>query len=347
MRGGIKLNDMNSKQGNELNKLAYEVLGKYPVQPLSVSIIQGGTIKTVWKVKTANKLLCLKRLKQTYDKALFSVNAQIYIRNKGGNVPGIIIDNNGECIVEYKNQLFVLYEWLEGKDLNFGNPGDLKLALEGLARFHTYSKGYKSVENSRTSTKLGKWPDQYASMKNKFISWKEISSNNSSQPHYNSYLKVVDSIIYIADMALNYIQKSSYDNLTSPSSNSIVLCHQDFGKGNALLVENEVVVLDLDGVTFDLPARDLRKLIGKDAEIKGRWQLDYIENVYKIYTSVNSLTPDEKGILFIDLLYPHWFYGLVKNLFQNNKPIKASEIERMANLENSKLSILKNLIEKR
>jgi spore coat protein I len=346
VRGGRKLNNMYSEQDKDLNKLAHVVLEKYGIIPQNISIIQSGTIKTVWKVRANDRTLCLKRLKQTYDKALFSVNAQIYIKNKGGNVPEIILDKNVQCIVEYNNQLFVLYEWLEGKDLNFDNLNDLKLALEGLARFHTYSKGYESAENSRTSTKLGKWPDQYSSMKNKFISWKEISNNKRSDSSYNSYLKIVDMMVYIAYLAIDYIQKSSYDLLTSPGSQSIVLCHQDFGRGNAILTGSEVIVLDLDGVTFDLPARDLRKIIGKEAEVKGRWGLDYMENVYKIYTSINPMTPDEKRVLYIDLLYPHWFYGLIKNLFQNDKPIKAFEIERMAKLEESKVSLLKGLIEK-
>lgn len=338
------MDSINSNQGKDLNSLAREVLAKYGISPQHISIIQSGTIKTVWKVKTFDKTLCLKRLKQTYDKALFSVNAQIYIKNNGGNVPGIILDNNNQPIVEHNSQLFVIYEWLEGRDLNFSNPGDFKLALEGLAKFHIFSKGYEAEEAARTSTKLGKWPEQYTSMKNKFIAWKEASSNNLSQSHYNSFYKAADSMIAVADTALDFIARSSYDNLISPGSKSIVLCHQDFGKGNAILAGDRIIVLDLDGVTFDLPARDLRKLIGKEAENKGRWQLENIENVCRIYSSVNPLSSEEKRILYIDLLYPHWFYGLVKNLFQNNKAVKASEIERMARLEESKVSLLKSMI---
>lgn len=344
MRGGRKLDGIYSEQGKDLNRLSQEVLQKYGISPQHISIIQSGTIKTVWKVKANDRFLCLKRLKQTYDKALFSVNAQIYMKNNGGSVPGIILDKNNKPIVEHNNQLFVVYEWLEGRDLNFSNPGDFKLALEGLAKFHISSKGYESAEASRTSTKLGKWPDQYASMRNKFIAWKEVSSNNLSQSHYNTFFRVSDSMISLANMALDYIGKSTYDNLTSTGSKSIVLCHQDYGKGNAILAGDKIIVLDLDGVTFDLPARDLRKLIGKEAENKGRWVLQNIDNVYNIYTTVNPLSSEEKRILYIDLLYPHWFYGLVKNLFQNNKPIKSSEIERMARLEESKVSLLKSLL---
>lgn len=338
------MSEINFGQGKDLNNLAREVLQKYGISPQQISIIQSGSIKTVWKVKTMDKVLCLKRLKQTLDKALFSVNAQIYIKNNGGNVPGIIPNSNNQPITEHSSQLFVVYEWLEGRDLNFSNPGDFKLALEGLAKFHISSKGYESSDTSRTSTKLGKWPEQYASMRNKFIAWKEASSNNLSAAHYNSFYRASDSMISLANMALDYISKSSYENLTSKDSDAIVLCHQDYGKGNAILSGKGVSVLDLDGVTFDLPARDLRKLIGKEAENRGRWQLENIENVFRIYSSVNPLSSEERKVLFIDLLYPHWFYGLVKNLFQNNKALKSSEIERMARLEESKVPLIKSMI---
>jgi spore coat protein I len=100
---------MDVEHGSDLKGLALEVLKNYPVMPQQISIIQSGTIKTVWKIYTASGPLCLKRLKQTYDKALFSVNAQLFIKNKGGNVPGIIVDRNNQSIVQHKDQLFVLY----------------------------------------------------------------------------------------------------------------------------------------------------------------------------------------------------------------------------------------------
>jgi spore coat protein I len=46
-------------------------------------------------------------------------------------------------------------------------------------------------------------------------------------------------------------------------------------------------------------------------------------------------------VLYADLLFPHWFYGLVKNLFQNNKVLKASEIEKISLLESSKEEALR------
>lgn len=329
----------------DLNKLAMDVLKQYDIKPESISIIQSGSIKTVWKIKTNNELLCLKRLKQPFNKALFSVNAQIYIKNSGGNVPEIILNNNNQPIIQHNNQLFVMYEWLKGSDLDFQNQSDLASAIEGLAKFHTYSKGYSAPKGAQVSTKLGKWPNQYTSMRNKLISWKEEAKSHA-ESYYATYLKCVDLMIELSDLAIKELEKTSYETLVTEGSNSVVLCHQDYGKGNAIQTEEGVFVLDLDGVTYDLPVRDLRKIIGKYSENKGIWQESAIEGILKWYTNVNSMSNSEKKVLYVDLLFPHWFFGLVKNLFQNNKSLKSSEIERIAQLEQSKTSLLKKLLER-
>lgn len=329
-----------------LDSLAANVLKNYAIIPQNITVIQSGTIKTVWKVKAADGLYCLKRLKQTYDKALFSVNAQIYIRKSGGNVPRIIPDKANQPIVQHDGQLFVLYEWLPGKDISFANPAELRLAITGLAGFHAASKGYKPVEDSRVSSKLARWPEQYNSMKTKLLAWKEAAKSSPTTPSNAAYLSCIDSIAGIASQAQELLEKTDYSSLTAESSPKIVLCHQDYGAGNAISTDKGVFVLDLDGVTFDLPVRDLRKIIGKLAAMNGRWDKGTINTITDIYSSVNSLSRKEKEILYVDLLFPHWFFGLVKNQFINNKPLKAVDIERIARLEQAKVPILLDMLKR-
>jgi len=321
--------------------IAHNVLREYGIVPDSVTVVQGGTIKTVWKVSSGGMQYCLKRLKHTLDKALFSVNAQIHIKNAGGLVPEVFPNRHREPITQYNGQLFVLYEWVEGKDLNFSVPADLRMGVRGLAHFHLASKGYRTVEGARVSTKLGKWPEQYTSMSKKLASWKEQAERSNPSQVFSAYLQHVDRMLALADKALAALNSSDYARLTEQGSDRIVLCHQDYGKGNALAVGSSVYVLDLDGVTYDLPARDLRKIIGKNAERRGRWSAEAISEILGWYTEINPLLTEEMEVLYADLLFPHWFYGLVKNLFQNGKTLKASEIEKTALLESSKEEALR------
>lgn len=329
---------MNS---NTDNLIALNVLKKYGIVPDEFKLIQSGTIKAVWKLSTQGKQLCLKRLNKSYEKALFSVNAQIYIKASGGKVAGVIKSPSGESIVNYNDELFVLYEWIDGKDMYFDEARDLLEAVGGLAAFHIAAKGYIPPPGSEVSTKLGKWPSQYESMQKKLAVWKEEAAKLPDQPQNTSYLKYADSMISLAAEAREMLSKSHYAEYSKEGSPYVVLCHQDFGKGNCLSTPEGVYILDLDGVTYDLPARDLRKIIGKNAENKGQWQAKSIDGIIRRYSEINPLDEKEIEILYIDLLFPHWFFGLVKNKFQKGKSIKPSEIEKIAKLEESKALLIK------
>ena len=338
------MSDVTNESKNELDDLAVRVLQDYGIMPQNISIVQSGGIKAVWKIETLDKTLCLKRLRQTFDKVLFSVHAQIYIKNNRGNVPEVVLNQSGQPVSQYNDQLFVVYEWLEGNDIDFNNSSDLEAALKGLAAFHKTSKGYQYPENARESSKFGKWPEQYTSMLNMFKEWKDFALKNRSDESHELFLKYVDSMIEAANLALELIDKSQYKRLSRPNSDLKVLCHQDFGKGNAISTTEGIVILDLDSVTYDFSARDLRKIIGKLAIEDDLLSINKMNDILNWYSRENPITDDEKIILYIDLLFPHWFHGLVKNQYLNNKQIKPSKIEDVVRFEKSKIPLLRELI---
>lgn len=325
----------------ELKELAQNVLSYYEISPDNLTIIQNNGLKTLWKVTHNNQLKCLKRLKHTKDKALFTVNAQRHVFENGGKVPEVYLNNQGEPITEYMDQLFVLYEWIEGSDLFFNRPVDLSLALQGLSKFHVFSKGYQSPEGAKVSSKLGRWPEQYDSMMRRMMKWKEEAKLKPQHPSYKSYLQYIDSIIDLANQALDALNQSSYGVLTDIELSASTLCHQDYGEGNVIKSSGGIYVIDLDGVTYDLVIRDLRKIIGKRMEKGGNWNLNQIEAILKSYEKHNPLSLQEKEVLKADLLFPHWFFAKTKNMFKKNKPVKPSEITKIGELEAKKLLVLK------
>lgn len=324
----------------DLIQLAKHVLLNYNIKPDKLEIIQNDKEKKLWKFSNNNKTMCLKTLRQTKNKVIFTVNAQIYIFNKGGNVPEVYLNSEGNPITEYMDKLFVLYEWIDSRPLDFNKPLDLCLGLEGIAKFHKFSKGYTPPKNAGTSSKLGRWSEQYKSMKNRMLKWKESAQNSLPNPSYSSYLNNIDFIIEMCNKALIDLKKSSYHVLTSIQIEESSLCHQDYGTGNALVSDNGVYVIDLDGVTYDLPLRDLRKIIVKRMEVNGKWEKDILDRILNWYEKYNPLSLKEKELLKIDLLFPHCFFGRTKNIFKKNKLESVDKICKVTELEKSKIHVL-------
>ena len=182
-------------------------------------------------------------------------------------------------------------------------------------------------------------------MLSRLSEWKSISAQKTGTAVYDAYLEWVDPIVALGEKAIQYLEDSCYSSLSTPGSRAVVLCHQDYGKGNALLTPGGVWVLDMDGVTFELAARDLRKIILKTMENQGKWREETMLEIVSWYDKANTLSVEEKKMVYIDSLFPHSFFGTVKNQFIKNKPVKAMSIEKIGKLEMSKENSLKRLIE--
>ena len=330
---------MDNASVNQLD-LAKKVLLEYRIMPQNLKMFQSKGLKTLWKLMSSNTPLCLKRLNQSPEQALFSVNAQIYIFNNGGNVPKIYPNSKGNPITEYNGQLFVLYSWVDGRDMNLEGPKDLVLALQTLSKFHADSIGYEPPTTALISTKLGNWPKQYESMKNRMLKIKELCIKTPNNSSYSTYVKTVDPIVKICNKTIGLINKSPYSTLCSIEQKESCLCHQDFGTGNVMLSKETGIVIDLDSVTYDLPARDLRKIIGKRMMKLNDYSIKNIESILKCYEINNILSSNQREVLKIDLMFPHWFFGLIKSIHKSDEVLNSDKISSIADFEQNKFLVL-------
>lgn len=330
---------METESTNYL-ELGRKVLLEYNITPQNLQTLQSKGLKTLWKFSYKGTTLCLKRLKHSLEEALFSVNAQIYILSNGGNVPRIHLNSKGSPITEFNEQLFVLYSWVDGRDMNLENPKDLTLALQALSKFHIDSIGYVPPTASIISSKLGKWPVQYESMKNRMLKIKELCIQTPNNMSYSTYIKHIDPIIEVCNKSITLINDSPYSSLCSINQKDSCLCHQDYGTGNVMLSKDVSTVIDLDGVTYDLPIRDLRKIIGKRMMKSQNFNINTLESILKYYETNTTLSLDLKKVLKIDLMFPHWFFGLVKTLHKSPKAIGSDKISSISRFELNKFSAL-------
>lgn len=325
-----------------LYDIASTVLLSYGKKPCEIKVMQSGGIKTVWKVKAGGETLCLKRLRHNKEKALFSINAQKHMVHNGARVPGIFPALNHEDYVEFQGHLFVLYEWIEGSSISLSR--DLKVALEGLAQFHVDSAGYIPPEGCRVSSKLGGMSNYYKSVLKRFSEWQKISLEQPKQTVCHAFLNGISEMTEVGMECIELLELSDYRSWADEISKSGNLCHQDYGDGNALITSDGVYVLDLDGVTFDLPSRDLRKVIVKIMSGRNRWDRGKLKEMLAWYEKINPLDDNKRRVLYIDLLFPHELHDTAKNYFIKKKSIKPHEISLVYTAARKKIEVLSALI---
>ncbi|MFD0676137.1 MULTISPECIES: CotS family spore coat protein [unclassified Paenibacillus] len=307
----------------------------YPhVDIAEIEVIQGGGIKTVWKLRTSLGTVCLKRIRKSIPIVKFTTAAQAYLYEKGALVCGIIPTEAGGLYFVHEGYALVLYNWIEGSDLEMDkNPEHLYAGLKGLAQFHQDTVGFVPPDDCETYNRMGVWLEHYEKMLGELKQWKskaeaevkletevETGAAMDNLQFYKLYLSTVDEMIYRAEEAIRLLDCSCYAEWVSSIGEYGYLCHQDYGKGNALQTDAGVYVLDLDNLTYDIPIRDVRKLVTKRIEQLDNWDLEEIERMIRCYESILPLTQGQKEILYIDLLFPHKYYGYVKNPFKKGEP---------------------------
>lgn len=330
----------------KLTRLAESIIQFWDVSITSIEVIQGGQMALVWKIYTSEGPICLKRIHRPEKKALFSINAQNFLATKGFRVPGIIPNKNGELYTKYGPFLFVVYDWIEGRPFELTVKEDLEFIMQGLAEFHTASIGYKPPEGIPIFTKLGRWPYHYIKRCQHMKTWKIVASKQVDDPFSELYLAEIDEFIQNGNDTLKTLQQSAYPSWVSKVKESPNLCHQDYGTGNSLLGDDgKIWIIDLDTVSFDLPIRDLRKMIIPLLDTTGVWDQETFDIMINAYESVSPLTNEQKQIMFIDMIFPYELYDIAREKYVRKSPLLVEELAGAMEYERIKLRALQALIQ--
>lgn len=329
----------------KLIKLASTLLHNWKINVQSIELIQGGQMALVWKILTDKGPLCLKRIHRPEKKALFSINAQDYLAKKGSRVPGIILNKEGQLYTKHGPFLFVVYDWIVGRPFDLTVPEDLEWIMKGLAQYHLDSVGYRPPEGIPVFSKLGEWPKHYIKRCQQMESWKRLAAGSPDDPFSQLYLSEIDQQIQNGRDILKKLQDSYYPEWVAECKLKPNLCHQDYGTGNTLLADNQIWIIDLDTTTFDLPIRDLRKVIIPLMGDQGEWNQELFNHMLASYEKVAPLTDEQKKVMFIDMLFPYELYETANEKYGRKNELATEELMQAFEYEKRKSGEINQLIQ--
>ncbi|WP_027408902.1 CotS family spore coat protein [Anoxybacteroides tepidamans] len=300
-----------------IEEIAQQVLRSYDLSVQSMQIVttkpdKGGAI---WKLETKSGPKSLKLLHRRPTRSLFSLGAQEYlVEVKKARVPQIIKTKDGENYVEAGGKLWFVAEWIEplapvSKDLE-----GAKHLCYALGEFHHLSKGYEPPKQAEVASRLRKWPKNYKKVIEKMDWFRTIANAYREMPASSHLLDVVDQFEEQARRATAELEQSSYFELIKHGNAYWGLVHQDYGWSNGQMGAEGMWIIDLDGVAFDLPIRDLRKLISGTMADLYYWDATWVREMIKAYHEANPITPELYEILMIDLAMPNEFYKNIKEV---------------------------------
>jgi CotS family spore coat protein len=334
-----------------IEQLAQEVLQSYDLSVKSIQVVttkpdKGGAI---WKLETGSGPKSLKLLHRRPTRSLFSLGAQEYLVDvQEARVPPIVKTKDGKNYVESGGKLWFVAEWIEPlapvtKDLE-----GAKQLCYALGEFHRLSKGYIPPEQAENASRLHKWPKNYKKVIAK-MEWFRTIAKAYEECSASSYLlNVVDEFEEQARRGLEMLNQSSYFELTKLGNAYWGLVHQDYGWSNGQMGAEGMWIIDLDGVAYDLPIRDLRKLISGTMADLFRWDVTWVREMIKAYHEANPITAQLYEILMIDLSMPNEFYKNIKEVVYEpelflNEPTTTELIQTIVETDQSKWPVLEEI----
>lgn len=334
----------------EVKILANQALKHYDMTVFSMKLIttkpdKGGAL---WRLETSKGTRSLKLLHRRPARSLFSIAAHDYLFRRGARVPALVPTKAGKLYVELGNKLWIVNTWIkpltQASKINL--DGAEKLCY-GLGEFHKLTRGYQPPPGAERPSRLFRWPEYYQKIINKINWFKVLTQTYKDAPASSYFLSVVGQFEKQAREGLASLRQSAYSKLAARGEKYWGLAHQDYGWSNGQLGRGGVWIIDLDGVAFDLPIRDLRKLITGTMDDLGEWKLKWIKGMISAYHKANPIEPGLYQVLLIDLAFPNELYKHLKEMLYNPAAFLNANtgrlIKRLVMLEESKRSALKEL----
>ncbi|WP_416150585.1 CotS family spore coat protein [Salipaludibacillus sp. HK11] len=300
-----------------IEDMALEVVKEYDMSVHHMEVIttkedKGGLI---WKIDTDKGPRSLKILHRRPSRSLFSIGAQEYlVHEKKARIPVIIKTNQGETTVLKGGKIWFVAEWIEPLEQVSEDLEGAKHLCRALGEFHFLSKGYKPPKGAEVASRLHRWPKTYQKVINKMEWFENIAQSYQEMPASSVVLQHVDLFKQQAVNAKKRLDTSSYKELTARGNQFWGLVHQDYGWSNGQMGAEGMWIIDLDGVAYDLPIRDLRKLITGTMDDMGTWDVNWIIEMTEAYNETNPIEEDLYDMLLIDMSLPNEFYKNVKEM---------------------------------
>ncbi|OIJ10383.1 spore coat protein CotS [Anaerobacillus alkalilacustris] len=317
-----------------IEEMAQQVVTHYDMTVSHMEVIttkadKGGLI---WKINTDKGPMSLKILHRRPTRSLFSLGAQEYlVVEKNAKVPPIIKTKTEENFVEMGGKIWFVAEWIEPLEQVTKDLEGAKLLCSAIGEFHRLSKGYTPPKGAENASRLYRWPKTYKKIVKKMDWFRDIAKAYSEMPASSSILSVVDMFEEQAVKALQLLEQSAYNDLVARGNKEWGLVHQDYGWSNGQKGADGMWIIDLDGVAYDLPIRDLRKLITGTMDDLGSWDYTWAKGMIDAYHEANPIEDELFDILIIDMCLPNLFYKNIKEMLYEPTVFMDGELEALVN----------------
>lgn len=275
--------------------------------------------KGIYYLKTNKGERCLKRINYGPQKLLFVYGAKEHlIKNGFDKIDRYYLNIDGEPYALVNEDLYTLSKWLDGRECDFHNIEEVKMAARTLAVFHEASKGYDPPENSKLKSDLGRWTHLMEKRIKSLDKMRDMTRKKNNKSDFDLiYIKSMEFYKEIAKKALETLEQSSYYELCAIAEEQKSFCHHDFTYHNILFNnQKEVYVIDFDFCKREVRTFDISNFMIKVLK-RVDWDMRFAVAILDAYNKVSPLNGEEYKVLYAYLQFPQRYWRLANRYYYN------------------------------
>ena len=273
-------------------------------------------IRNVFILSTNKGDKILKRIDYSLDNLNFINKAVKYIKKSFDRILDFSVTKDKEIYIEWKKEIYCVMDLVPGRECDFCNPIDLKIASQGLGELHKASQGFQSCEANKN--KAGETIESFERKLQEMEFFKSLANMHEYKSDFDKiFLKNVQQHVGEMKESVNILKASSYTELCK-EGDKIVLCHHDLAYHNILINDEEAYFVDFDYSIIDLKVHDLCNFIRK--AIKNfAFDIDKAASILADYETKNSIDKRELEVLYGMLYFPEDFYSISRDYYTRRK----------------------------
>ncbi len=268
-------------------------------------------------IDTGSGKKILKRTSMSPERVDFIHGAKEHLYKNGfKNIDRYICDESGKPFMDVNGEIFLITDFIEGRECNFLLREDMVKATKALALLHKASRGYTAEKVQSPWDETGKLPVNFTKRLEEIKKLKKAAKKGKSLFDF-IFLQHVDYYYELGEETLKELNSSGYLKLCEESRREGIICHHDYMHSNIICSEAGLSVINFDFCCYELKIYDLSNLIRRKMR-KCSWDLDEAGIIIDKYNEIEKIDDTDFLVMKLLIQFPQKFWR-VTNKFYNSR----------------------------
>jgi len=281
-------------------------------------ILYSKPLRAVNLAQTDRGLMIIKETCREPDKILYIHGLKEYLHEKGfTNLDRYLLSKYQLPFAIYEDRIFVMENYIGGRECSFTNPYDRRAIVKALALLHNAGKGYMPATGAASRNSIGKWEKSYRKKIEDLTEFKELAGRKKKKSKLDiMFLEDVDFYIEMCWRGFDTLNNSRYDEICKKAKKDKTICHHDYTYHNLIIgLEGKVNVIDFDYSCHELPVYDLATLIQKILK-RYSYDVDMALELIEDYCKIAPLCKDDFVLMLSLFEFPQKFWRITERYYR-------------------------------